>query len=148
MTVELSADFVTVKGPIGEVKMHILPLVKVTEADGHLHFEQTAQTRESNANVGTMRALVNDMVKGCATGFEKRLALVGVGYRAQAQGDKLNLSLGFSHPVVHQMRPPRRKSSSRAPTSRRLVRRPLRFAPTALPSPTRARACATRTSTS
>lgn len=103
VTVSIASDFVTVKGPIGEVKMHILPQVKVTEADGHLHFEQTAETREANANVGTMRALVNDMVKGCATGFEKRLALVGVGYRAQAQGDKLNLSLGFSHPVVHQM---------------------------------------------
>ena len=115
VTVELSADFVTVKGPIGEVKVHILPLVKVTEADGHLHFEQTAQTRESNANVGTMRALVNDMVKGCATGFEKRLALVGVGYRAQAQGDKLNLSLGFSHPVVHQM-PAGVKVETPAPT--------------------------------
>ena len=61
------------------------------------------ESRESNANVGTMRALVNDMVKGCSVGFEKRLALVGVGYRAQAQGDKLNLSLGFSHPVVHHM---------------------------------------------
>ena len=83
--------------------MHILKDVKVTEADGHLHFEQLAETREANANVGTMRALVNDMVKGCAVGFEKRLALVGVGYRAQAQGDKLNLSLGFSHPIVHQM---------------------------------------------
>ncbi|MDO5531254.1 50S ribosomal protein L6 [Sutterella sp.] len=103
VTVTLAADNVTVKGPVGEVKMHILPLVKITEDDGHLHFEQVNETRESNANVGTMRALVNDMVKGCATGFEKRLALVGVGYRAQAQGDKLNLSLGFSHPVVHQM---------------------------------------------
>ena len=50
-----------------------------------------------------MRALVNDMVKGCSVGFQKKLQLVGVGYRAQAQGDKLNLSLGFSHPIVHQM---------------------------------------------
>lgn len=50
-----------------------------------------------------MRALVADMVKGCSVGFQKKLQLVGVGYRAQAQGDKLNLSLGFSHPVVHQM---------------------------------------------
>lgn len=103
VTVTLTQNDITVKGPIGEVKMHILADVKVTEADGSLHFEQTAQTREANANVGTMRALVNDMVKGCSVGFEKRLTLVGVGYRAQAQGDKLNLSLGFSHPVVHQM---------------------------------------------
>ena len=103
MTVTLTPEYVTVKGLVGEVKMHVLPLVKVTEAEGHLHFEQLDESRESNANVGTMRALVNDMVKGCSVGFEKRLALVGVGYRAQAQGDKLNLSLGFSHPVVHHM---------------------------------------------
>lgn len=103
VTVTLTQNDITVKGPIGEVKMHILADVKVTEADGSLHFEQISQTREANANVGTMRALVNDMVKGCSVGFEKRLTLVGVGYRAQAQGDKLNLSLGFSHPVVHQM---------------------------------------------
>ena len=61
------------------------------------------ETRESNANMGTMRALVNDMNKGVTVGFEKKLTLVGVGYRAQAQGDKLNLQIGFSHPVVHQM---------------------------------------------
>ena len=103
VTCTLTDENITVKGPIGEVSMHILKDVKVTEADGHLHFEQLAETREANANVGTMRALVNDMVKGCAVGFEKRLALVGVGYRAQAQGDKLNLSLGFSHPIVNQM---------------------------------------------
>lgn len=103
VTCTLTDENITVKGPIGEVSMHIHKDVKVTEADGHLHFEQLAETREANANVGTMRALVNDMVKGCAVGFEKRLALVGVGYRAQAQGDKLNLSLGFSHPIVHQM---------------------------------------------
>ena len=99
VTVTLTPEYVTVKGPVGEVKMHVLPLVKVTEAEGHLHFEQLDESRESNANVGTMRALVNDMVKGCSVGFEKRLALVGVGYRAQAQGDKLNLSLGFSTPT-------------------------------------------------
>lgn len=99
----MTNDEIVVKGPIGEVKMHILPLVKITEVEGALHFAQLDESREANANVGTMRALVNDMVKGCSQGFEKRLTLVGVGYRAQVQGDKLNLSLGFSHPVVHQM---------------------------------------------
>lgn len=103
VTVTITETDVIAKGPVGEVKMHILPLVKVTEEDGHLHFAQVNETREANMNVGTMRALVNDMVKGCSVGFEKRLTLVGVGYRAQAQGDKLNLQLGFSHPVVHQM---------------------------------------------
>jgi large subunit ribosomal protein L6 len=57
----------------------------------------------ARAMSGTMRALVNNMVQGVSKGFERKLLLVGVGYRAQAQGDKLNLSLGFSHPVVHQM---------------------------------------------
>ena len=60
-------------------------------------------SRESNAMSGTLRALVNNMVTGVTKGFEKKLSLVGVGYKAQAQGDKLNLSLGFSHPVVHDM---------------------------------------------
>ena len=91
VTVAITEADVTVKGPVGEVKMHILPLVKVTEENGHLHFEQLDESRDANMNVGTMRALVNDMVKGCSAGFEKRLTLVGVGFRAQAQGDKLNL---------------------------------------------------------
>jgi large subunit ribosomal protein L6 len=65
----------------------------------------TAANEEANAMHGTVRALVAGMIKGVTDGFEKRLTLVGVGYRAQAQGDKLNLSLGFSHPVVHTLPP-------------------------------------------
>ena len=103
VTYTLTAENITVKGPQGEVSMHILPLVKITEEGNALHFAQVDESREANANVGTMRALVNDMVKGCSVGFQKKLQHVGVGYRAQAQGDKLNLSLGFSHPIVHQM---------------------------------------------
>ena len=103
VTYTLTAENITVKGPVGEVSMHILPKVAIKEAEGALHFEQLEESREANANVGTMRALVADMVKGCSVGFEKKLQLVGVGYRAQAQGDKLNLTLGFSPPVVHQM---------------------------------------------
>ena len=99
----LTNDTITVKGPVGEVSMHVLPFVQITEENGALHFAMTVETREANANVGTMRALVADMNKGVSVGFEKKLTLVGVGYRAQAQGDKLNLQLGFSHPVVHQM---------------------------------------------
>ncbi len=94
---------ITVKGPKGEVSTHVLPLVGVEVKDGIVHFSQQNETRESNANMGTQRALVADMVKGVTVGFEKKLTLVGVGYRAQAQGDKLNLQVGFSHPVVHQM---------------------------------------------
>lgn len=103
VTYTLTSEDITVKGPIGEVSMHILPKVAIKESEGHLHFEQTEESREANANVGTMRALVADMVKGCSVGFEKKLSLVGVGYRAQAKGDVLNLNLGFSHPVEHKM---------------------------------------------
>jgi len=68
-----------------------------------LRCKALGNSRQANAMSGTMRALVANMVKGVTKGFEKKLALVGVGYRAQAQGDKLNLALGYSHPVVHQM---------------------------------------------
>jgi large subunit ribosomal protein L6 len=77
--------------------------VKMIEEDGHFTFAAANETRQANAMSGTMRALVNNMVVGVTKGFEKKLNLVGVGYRAQAQGDKLNLTLGYSHPVVHQM---------------------------------------------
>jgi large subunit ribosomal protein L6 len=77
--------------------------VKVVNDNGTLKFEPVNESREANAMSGTMRALVANMVHGVTKGFERKLTLVGVGYRAQAQGDKLNLSLGFSHPVVHQM---------------------------------------------
>ena len=99
----LADGFITVKGPKGEVRMHVLPKIAIEQDGNVLSFKQLEETRESNANVGTMRALVADMNKGVSVGFEKKLTLVGVGYRAQAQGDKLNLQLGFSHPVVHQM---------------------------------------------
>lgn len=99
----LTAENITVKGPVGEVSMHILPKVAIKEEGENLSFERLDDSRESNANVGTLRALVADMVKGCSVGFEKKLQLVGVGYRAQAAGDTLNLNLGFSHPVVHKM---------------------------------------------
>ena len=99
----LADGFISVKGPKGEVRMHVLPKVAIEQDGNVLSFKQLEEPRESNANVGTMRALVADMNKGVSVGFEKKLTLVGVGYRAQAQGDKLNLQLGFSHPVVHQM---------------------------------------------
>lgn len=103
VTAVIADGYITVKGPKGEVKTHILPLVSVEQEGNVLSFKQLDETRQSNANVGTQRALVADMNKGVSQGFEKKLTLVGVGYRAQAQGDKLNLQLGFSHPIVHQM---------------------------------------------
>ena len=101
--VTISDAEVVIKGSKGEVRVHRLAGVKVEREGDELKFIQTEETREANANTGTMRALVYDMVKGVSVGFEKKLTLVGVGYRAQAQGDALNLQLGFSHPVVHKM---------------------------------------------
>lgn len=101
--VTIAADRITVKGALGTLSMPLNGLVKVTNENNTLLFTPVDESREANAMSGTLRALVNNMVLGVTKGFEKKLSLVGVGYRAQAQGDKLNLSLGFSHPVVHQM---------------------------------------------
>jgi len=75
----------------------------VQKVDNSLQFKVANESNVANAMSGTMRALVANMVQGVTKGYERKLTLVGVGYRAQAQGDKLNLTLGFSHPVVHQM---------------------------------------------
>jgi large subunit ribosomal protein L6 len=101
--ISLAADAISVKGPLGTLRQTQHPAVKIEHKDGHLTFAAANESREANAMSGTMRALVANMVNGVTKGFEKKLTLVGVGYRAQAQGDKLNLSLGFSHPIVHQM---------------------------------------------
>ena len=101
--VSITAAQITVKGPLGSLSQSLNGLVKVENNAGTLKFEASNDSREANAMSGTLRALVNNMVNGVTKGFEKKLSLVGVGYKAQAQGDKLNLSLGFSHPVVHQM---------------------------------------------
>jgi len=99
----ITAEQITVKGPLGSLTQALNGLVKIENSDGALKFEAANDSREANAMSGTLRALVSNMVNGVTKGFEKKLTLVGVGFRAQAQGDKLNLSLGFSHPVVYQM---------------------------------------------
>ncbi|MBM3344920.1 MAG: 50S ribosomal protein L6 [Betaproteobacteria bacterium] len=96
-------DQVSVKGPLGTLSQRINGKVKLTKEGERLVFGAVDSSSQANAMSGTMRALVANMVTGVTKGFERRLALVGVGFRAQAQGDKLNLALGFSHPVVHQM---------------------------------------------
>ncbi|PCE29675.1 50S ribosomal protein L6 [Burkholderia ubonensis] len=101
--VKLADGAITVKGPLGTITQAVNPLVNVANNDGTLNLSPADESREANALSGTMRALIANMVHGVTKGFERKLTLVGVGYRAQAQGDKLNLSLGFSHPVVHQM---------------------------------------------
>jgi len=101
--VNLTAGQIAVKGPLGTVARAMDPNVAVEKNGDQLMCKALGNSRQADAMSGTMRALVANMVSGVTKGFEKRLALVGVGYRAQAQGDKLNLTLGFSHPVVHQM---------------------------------------------
>jgi len=101
--ITINASSISVKGPLGTLTQAIHPFVEVKSDDGKLTFAALNDTREADALSGTTRALVANMVNGVTKGFEKKLTLVGVGYRAQAQGDKLNLSLGFSHPVVHPM---------------------------------------------
>lgn len=101
--VALTAEAVTVKGPLGALTQAILPDVKVDKDGESLVCRAIEGRTQGSAMSGTMRALLNNMVNGVTKGFEKKLTLVGVGYKAQAQGAKLNLALGFSHPIVHQM---------------------------------------------
>ncbi|MEZ5612949.1 MAG: 50S ribosomal protein L6 [Rhodocyclaceae bacterium] len=94
---------ISIKGPLGTLVQRAVPAVSVELEDGAVVCRAVEGVANANALSGTYRALVNNMVTGVSKGFERKLTLVGVGYRAQAQGDKLNLTLGFSHPVVHQM---------------------------------------------
>lgn len=96
-------DQITVKGSGGELNLTQNSLVKVTNESGSLSFKPANDSREANAMSGTMRQLVNNMVVGVTKGFEKKLNLVGVGFKAQAQGPKLNLTIGYSHPVNKDM---------------------------------------------
>ncbi len=100
---QVGPDQIVIKGPQGTLKQALTGLVNVTVAEGKISFAVANESREAKAMSGTLRALVAGMVEGVSKGFERRLTLVGVGYRAQAQGDKINLSLGFSHPVEHHM---------------------------------------------
>jgi large subunit ribosomal protein L6 len=101
--VSISADKITVKGPQGTLTLPQNPLVTVKVEGGKVTFVATNETPEADAMSGTLRALVANMVNGVGKGFERKLNLVGVGFRAQAQGQKLNLQIGFSHPVVKDM---------------------------------------------
>lgn len=101
--VAIKEDQISVKGAGGQLSIPANALVKVSNKDGKLSFEPADESREANAMSGTVRQLVNNMVVGVSKGFEKKLNLVGVGFKAQAQGAKLNLSVGFSHPVNKDM---------------------------------------------
>jgi large subunit ribosomal protein L6 len=101
--VTLASGSISVKGPLGSMARPMDPNVSIERQGDALVCKALGNSHHATAMSGTLRALVANMVTGVSKGFERRLALVGVGYRAQAQGDKLNLSVGFSHPVVHQM---------------------------------------------
>ncbi|MEZ5646409.1 MAG: 50S ribosomal protein L6 [Burkholderiaceae bacterium] len=101
--VAVNDGIINVKGALGAMALNQNALVKVENNGGTLSFSPVDESREANAMSGTMRQLVNNMVVGVSKGFEKKLNLIGVGYKAQAQGTKLNLSVGFSHPVDIEM---------------------------------------------
>ena len=101
--VAISAEQITVKGSNGTLSRPLHRLVSIKSENGSLSFVPANDSAEADAMSGTMRALVANMVGGVTKGFEKKLNLVGVGFRAQAQGTKLNLQIGFSHPVVKEM---------------------------------------------
>jgi len=101
--VQVTADQITVKGSNGTLVRPVHALVQVLNEGGVLKVAPAHDSSEANAMSGTMRALLANMVEGVGKGFEKKLSLVGVGFRAQAQGAKLNLQVGFSHPVVKEM---------------------------------------------
>ncbi len=101
--VSVTESAIAIKGPLGQLVQALNGLVKVIHEGGLIKFEPMSESREANAMTGTLRALVHNMVVGVTKGFERKLNLIGVGFKAQAQGNKLNLSLGFSHPVNHEM---------------------------------------------
>jgi large subunit ribosomal protein L6 len=101
--VQITAYQISVKGAQGTLVRPVNALVTVKNESGSIKFEPANESAAANAMSGTMRALVANMVSGVSQGFEKKLSLVGVGFRAAAQGSKLNLQIGFSHPVVKEM---------------------------------------------
>ncbi len=101
--VQLSAEQITIKGALGTLVRKQHPLVGIQRDGAEIKLAPANDSTEANAMSGTMRALLANMVNGVSKGFEKKLSLVGVGFRAQAAGTKLNLQIGFSHPVAKDM---------------------------------------------
>jgi large subunit ribosomal protein L6 len=101
--ITLDGNLVKVKGSKGELEWQVHEHVSVAQEDAELKVSTNRDSKNAVALAGTTRSLINNMVIGVSEGFEKKLTIVGVGYRAQAQGQNLNLTLGFSHPVVYQV---------------------------------------------
>lgn len=103
LEVTLSANGISVKGPLGDLSMFLTSDINVDLKDKIITVKSTNVSKHSRSMSGTIRTLISNMILGVSDGFEKKLTLVGVGYRAQAEGDKLNMNLGFSHPVIHRL---------------------------------------------
>lgn len=103
--VTISGRQVNVKGKNGTLSFSLNKAVMIVQSGKSLSFEPNENVGDGWAQAGTARAIVNNMVVGVSDGFEKKLTLIGVGYRAQVQGQKINLTLGFSHPVIHELPP-------------------------------------------
>lgn len=101
--VKIADQMVSAKGPKGTMELLVHPDIAVVQEDGVVKVAPQRESKQAWAMAGTMRSLIDNMVKGVATGFERKLSLVGVGYRAQAKGRVLNLNLGFSHPIDFQV---------------------------------------------
>ncbi|MHB8623566.1 MAG: 50S ribosomal protein L6 [Sulfuricaulis sp.] len=101
--VALSGAKLSIKGPKGSLEHEVHPMVKVMQEGNQIKFQRINDSTLARAVSGTTRALVNNMVTGVAKGFEKKLTIIGVGYRAAVQGKKLNLTLGYSHPIVYDI---------------------------------------------
>ena len=101
VTVTVTGDAITIQGAKGSLSLALVQGIKVVEEDGALKVEKAGQSRELDMMAGTTRAHIANIVNGVTNGYERKLELVGVGYRAAAQGKNLNLTLGFSHPVVY-----------------------------------------------
>jgi large subunit ribosomal protein L6 len=101
--VKLDGKVISIKGPKGRLEYNVHPLVNIAQTGAVISFKPENDTAFADALSGTTRALVNNMITGVSKGFEKKLTIIGVGYRAAVQGKKLNLTLGFSHPVVYNI---------------------------------------------
>ena len=101
--VSVNGQVISAKSKLGQMTLNVHPLVKVVIEDKNIHVQQVDDSADSNMQSGTTRALIHNMIVGLDKGFEKKLQLVGVGYRAQAKSKVLNIALGFSHPVEHAL---------------------------------------------
>ncbi len=101
--INIEAMVISVKGPLGKMKQAFTDDVLLDLSENILKIKTTNDSKRANAISGTMRALIANMVRGVSVGFEKKLLLIGVGYKAQANQNKINLALGFSHPIDHMI---------------------------------------------